>query len=91
MAGVAGSDGLERGDAVGPILTDADEDAGGVRDLGAAGGFERRQAALRRLVGRAAVTREVGAQRLDHHSLAGRHGAQPDEFVLGERAGVGVG
>src|SRR5581483_1571387 len=50
--------------AIGAILADADEDAGGERDRQPAGGVERGQAALGRLVRRAAVALEIGPQRL---------------------------
>ena len=62
-------DGLERGDDVGAVLADADEDPGRERDGELAGGLERGEPALGRLVGRAAVAVEVGIERLDHHPL----------------------
>ena len=91
VAAMRRGDRLERGDAVGAGLADADEDAGGERDRELAGGLERGQAPLGRLVGRAAVAVEVVAERLDHHPLAGRDGSQRGELVGVERAGVGVG
>ena len=85
-------DGLERVDAVGARLADADEDAGGERDGQLAGGLERGQAALGRLVGRAAVAVEVGVERLEHHPLRRRAPARSARQLVGvERAGVGVG
>ena len=57
----------------------------------AAGGLERGQPARGHLVGRAAVARQVVAQRLEHHPLAGRHLGQQPQLVLVQRAGVGVG
>ncbi len=44
-----------------------------------------------RLVGGAAVTGQVGVERLEHHALAGRDGSEAGELVVAERAGVGVG
>ena len=55
-------DRLERDDAVGSGLADADEDAGREGDLEDARGVERRETSLWRLVGRAAVAVEVVAQ-----------------------------
>ena len=54
-------DRLERDDAVGSGLADADEDAGREGDLEVARGLERREAPLWRLVRRAAVAVEVVA------------------------------
>ena len=56
------------------------------------GGLEGGQPPGRGLVGRAAVAVEVVAERLDHHPLAGRDGAQrgPGRRSI-EGAGVGVG
>ena len=59
-AGVAGGDGLERLDAVGPVLAEADEDPGGERNGELAGRLERGEPALGLLVGAAAVGVEVG-------------------------------
>ena len=75
----------------GPVVADADQDAGGEGDGQLARRLQRGQPARRLLVGRAAVRRQVVAQRLEHHPLAGRHLAQPGQLVAEERAGVGVG
>jgi len=88
---VRGSDRLERGDAVFTGFADADEDAGGERHTGPTCCFQRRQPSLGGLVGSAAVAGQVAAQRLDHHSLAGRHLGEQAQLGLVERAGVGVG
>ena len=69
MTAMRGGDGLEGGDAVLPFLADADQDAGGERDLQLTGPFEGVEAALRMLVGSPAMAGEVVAQRLDHHPL----------------------
>ena len=95
VAAVRCRDRLERLDAFGARLADADEDPGGERDAGASGGVERGQPALGCLVGRtgvrAAVVAEPGGQRLDHHPL--RRADRPELFELGlrERTRVGVG
>ena len=91
VAGVGGGDRHERVDPIGDRLADAHEDPGGERDLEPAGGLERGQPTGGDLVGRAAVAVEVVPERLDHHPLAGRHGAQEGQVGLVERAGVGVG
>ena len=82
---------VQRRQPVGAGLADADQDAGGEGDGQPARGLQRRQAALGGLVRRPAVGGQVGAQRLEHHPLAGRHRPQPLELVVVERAGVGVG
>ena len=64
---------------------------GGERNGELAGGLERGEAPLGRLVGRAAVAVEIGPQRLDHHPLRGAHRSQRRELVGEQRAGVGVG
>ena len=95
VAAVRCRDRLERLDAFGARLADADEDPGGERDAGASGGVERGQPALGCLVGctgvRAAVVAEPSGQRLDHHPL--RRADRPELFELGlrERTRVGVG
>ncbi len=76
-------------------LAEADEDAGRERDAGAAGGFERGEAAGRGLVGRA-VVRAAGlvepvGERLQHHPLRRADGPEPLELGLAECPGVGVG
>ena len=83
-------DGLERFDASGARLADADEDAGGEGDGEPTCGVERGQATGRGLVGRAAMTVERGVERLEHHALRRAHGPQCRQLVVRERAGVGV-
>jgi len=87
---VAAGDRLQRLDPVGLALADADEDAGGEGDLQPPGRLEGGQPPLGRLVGRPPGRGQVGAQRLEHHSLRRRHLAQPRERRLVERARVGV-
>ena len=94
VARVALRDRVQRFEPFGARLTDSDEDPGGERHPGEAGGFERRQPALRRLVG-CAVVRPAGlteprGERLDHHSLRRRPPAQSRQLFTVERAGVGV-
>jgi len=60
---------FERGDAIGAVFADADEDARRERDLQFAGPFERVETTLRDFVGRTAMAGKVVAQGLDHHSL----------------------
>ena len=83
-------DGLECRDAVGAGLADAHEDAGGERHACPAGRVQGGQTPLGCLVGGATVAGQVAAQRLQHHPLAGRHLRQQAQFVLRQRAGVGV-
>ena len=70
---VAGRDRLQRCDAVGAGVADADEDAGRERDLKAAGGLQGGETAGGRLVGRVAVTGQIPGEGLEHHALADRH------------------
>ena len=60
VAGVAGRDRPKGGEAVGPGLADADEDAGREGDLEAPGRLQGRKAPGGRLVGRDAVAGQVG-------------------------------
>ena len=79
-------DRLQRVDALRARLADPDEDPRGERHARAAGRLERREPALRRLVGRAGVRAarfaEARRERLDHHSLRRAHRAQPFELGL---------
>ena len=76
----------ERVDALGARLADPDEDARRERHPGPARRVQRREPALRRLVGRAEVraTRlaEPRRERLDHHPLRRAHRAQLRELGL---------
>ena len=80
----------QRIDAVLTRLAEPDQDAGGERDAQSARSVERRESPRRHLVGRTAMARQVVAQRLEHHPLAGRHLGQEAQLVLVERARVGV-
>ncbi len=91
VAAVGIGDGLERGEPIGPVLADPDEDAGGERDAETAGGVEGGQATLGQLVGRPVVGGQVGPQRLDHHPLAGGDRPEGGQLVVEQGAGVGVG
>ena len=90
MASVRGRDRLQSRELIGPGVADAHENAGGERDLQLAGSFERRQAALGRLVGRATMGLEVRIDRLDHHPLTRAERPDACELVCRECAGVGV-
>ena len=72
---------LERRHPVLLGLADADEDPARERDPQLAGGADRREPQRRVLGRRALVGDEVGAQRLEHQPLRGRHLAQPGEVV----------
>ncbi len=81
-------------DALGPRLTDPDEDAGGERHARPARGMQGGEAARRGLVGRAEVraaglVQPVG-ERLDHHPLRRADGAEAEEVGFGQRTRVGV-
>ncbi len=91
VATVGVSDRFQCGQAVGPRLADADEDAGGEGDARPSRGFEGFQPARRRLVGRTPVAREVVAQGLHHHPLARRNVGQHGQLFLAQCPGVGVG
>ncbi len=91
VPGVARRDRLERLDPVDLVLADADQDAGGEGDRELARRLEGGQPTLGRLVRRAAVGGQVGAQRLDHHPLGRRDRAQAGQLLAGDRAGVHVG
>ena len=81
---------LERRHAVLLGLPDADQDAAGERDLQLVGGAQRLQPQRGILRRRGLVHDEVGAQRLQHQALAGRHLAQPRQVVAAQRPEVGV-
>ncbi len=91
MTSVAGGDGPEGGQPVGPGLPDAHQEPGGERDAGLTGGIERGQPAGRRLVRGRPVRGQIGVDRLDHHPLAGRDLTEPEQVREVERPGVGVG
>ena len=69
VAPVGGGDGLERADAVGSRLTDADENTGGERNGQAARRLEGRQSTIRSLVGGAIVASQIGVEGFEHHPL----------------------
>ena len=81
---------LQRRDAVLGVLADADQDAAGEGDLELAGVADRLQAQLRILGWRGGVGEEVGAQRLEHQPLGGRHLAQAGKVSAREGAEVCV-
>ena len=85
VAPVAGGDGLEGVQPVGPGLADAHQEAGGEGDAGASGGLQGGQPAGRGLVGGRAVGGQIRVERLDHHPLAGRDRAEAEQIV-GSRA-----
>ncbi len=91
MTGVRRGDGFERRQPIGAGLAQPHQDSGGERNAQLAGVFQRRQTSRRVLVGGATVTGQIVAQRLDHHSLTGRHRAQRRQIVAAQRSGVGVG
>ena len=91
MTGVRRGDGFERRQPIGAGFAQAHQDSGGERNAQFAGVLERRQASCRILVGSATVARQIVAQRLDHHSLTGRHRAQRRQIIAAQRSGVGVG
>ena len=91
MAGVAGGDGGERRQPVGPALADPDQEAGGEGDGSHAGRFQGGQPALGRLVGRRPVGGQVRVEGLEHHPLAGGDRSEGGELGSVEGAGVGVG
>ena len=95
VALVAARDRVERFEALGARLADADEDPGRERHAREPGRLERRQPPLGCLVGRtvmrAAGLAEAGRERLDHHPLRRRPAPEPFELFARERAGVGVG
>ena len=91
VASVAVGDGLEGVEPVAAGLADAHQQAGGEGDAGQPGGFESGQAPGRSLVRGRAVGIEIGADRLDHHALAGRDVAEGLELAEAQRTGVGMG
>ena len=91
VAGVAVGDRPQGVEAVLAALADADQDPGRERDGQLAGGLQRRQPTLGGLVGRVAMAVEVRVERLQHHPLAGRDGAQLGQLAGVEGTGVGVG
>ncbi len=91
VPGVGLGDGPQRGQLPGPVVADAHQDPGGEGDGQLAGRLEGGQAPGRVLVGGATVGSQPLGQRLDHHSLAGRHLTKDRQLVGRQRAGVGVG
>ena len=77
----------DRFESLDPVLAglpEADQDPCGERDGQLPGPLQRRQAALRVLIGGPSMRGEVRIEGFDHHSLARRHRAQPREVILGE-------
>jgi hypothetical protein len=81
---------LERVDAVGFALADADQDPARERDAEVLGVLDRLQAKARILRRRGLVGCEVDAQAFEHQSLGGGDLAQPGEAGLGEGTEVRV-
>ena len=89
------ADGEDRLGALGPGLADADQDAGGERDVAAAGVLQDAQAHGRVLVRaaevRGALLREQAARgRLQHHAHGRGDRLEPLEILPGQHPGVQV-
>ena len=91
VAPVRRRDRLEGVDPVRSGLADADQDAGGERDAQLTRGLQRGQPAPGCLVRGTPVAAQARVERLDHHPLRRRHGAQQGQLVGREGTGVGVG
>ena len=94
MASMQLADRQQRLDALAARLADADQDAGGERNLGLAGAIEGVQAHGRHLVGGAVVRHallgEALRDRLQHDAHAGRDRPQHGDLCIGHGAGIQV-